>query len=448
MLEKLRQCSNVEEIAKYIKDFYHLYDIDNYIPGIYKEGSFLFTKKEDNNGEFYAKLILRPKDIDINQTWLKGNLQYGFIDGSDDREKNDIGNYIYNVIVQKNFYRNSIYTLNPYLYNDNNSYIYEKVQDTKNVANLVYYNVTFSTNEWPVLVSKGDNEILFLKESISDYVNSEENHYPQYTLSVEFEYRDKINNIKEFDKYVNSGCLITKERIDDFVWLLGTIDIDFVIPKDRKLNIITNQLNGNIRKIDESNWNDDMDAGLIVFNNKCLKYLKERYIFIELSMIDMHTKDSILVDFVGNRVVFWEGEFNKLPYEVKKKLEQYNVRKKCKGIISKAMFEWQLNCNLDYDKYEYPYQKIGKKVFENYFDIAFESGLSLDLPRTSKELKDKIDNLLKIFSVEFNELYKYERGFITLEKIMNNKYKPTVEESKQLFDYFCYNLLGVIDNDK
>lgn len=41
-----------------------------------------------------------------------------------------------------------------------------------------------------------------------------------------------------------------------------------------------------------------------------------------------------------------------------------------------------------------------------------------------------------------------KRGFITLEKIMNNKYKPTVEESKQLFDYFCYNLLGVIDNDK
>lgn len=179
--------------------------------------------------------------------------------------------------------------------------------------------------------------------------------------------------------------------------MLGTIDIDFVIPKDRKLDIITNQLNGNIRKIDESNWNDDMDAGLIVFNNKCLKYLKKRYLFIELSMIDMHTKDSVLVDFVGNRVVFWEGEFNKLPYEVKKELEQYNVRKKCKGIISKAMFEWQLNCNLDYDKYEYSYQKIGKKVFENYFDIAFESGLSLDLPRTSKELKDKIDNLLKIF---------------------------------------------------
>ena len=112
------------------------------------------------------------------------------------------------------------------------------------------------------------------------------------------------------------------------------------------------------------------------------------------------------------------------------------------------MFEWQFNCNLDYDKYEYSHQKIGKKVFENYFDIAFESGLSLDLPSTTKELKNKINNLLNLFSVEFNELYKNEIGFITLKRIMNNKYKTTAEESKQLFDYFCYNLLEIIDNDK
>ena len=448
MLEKLRKCANVEEIVECIKNFYCSYDTDNYIPGIYKEGSFLSIKKEDNNGEFYAKLILRPQEIEINQTWLKGNLQYGFIDGSDEREKNDISNYIYNIVVQKNFYRNSIYTLNPYLYNDNNSYIYEKIQDSKNVSNLVYYNPSFSTNEWPVLISKGEKEILFLKESISDYVKSEKNHYPQYILSVEFEYRDKINNIKDFEKYNKKGCLVTKEGRDDFIWLLGTIDIDFVVPQNKDLDIITNQLNGNIRKINESNWNDDMDAGLIVFNENSLKFLKERYIFIELSMIDMHTKDSILIDFVGNRVVFWEGEFNKLPYEVKKRLEKYNIRKKCKGIISKAMFEWQLNCNLDYDKYEYPYQKIGKKVFENYFDVAFESGLSLELPNTSAELKDKINNLLKLFSIEFNKLYKHERGFIILEKIMDNKYKSTAEESRQLFDYFCHNLLEVIENDK
>lgn len=448
MLEKLRKCQNVIEVIECIKLFYCSYDTSNYIPGIYKEGSFLFSKTQDNSGEFYAKLIIRPKNSKIHQTWLKGNLQYGFIDGSDEREINDNSSYVYNIIVQKNFYRNSIYTLNPYLYNDNNSYIYEKMQNSKNIANLVYYNITFSTNEWPVIISDDDNKILILKEAISDYINSEKNHYPQYVLSVEFEYRDKIYNIEDFDRYQDEGCLVTKEKRDDFIWLLGTIDLNFIIPNNKELNIITNQLNGSIRKINESNWNDDIDAGLIVFSNKCLNYLKKRYIFIELSMIDMHTKDSVLIDFVGDKIVFWEGEFNKLPYEIKKELEKYNIRKKCTGIISAAMFEWQLNCNLNYEKYEYSYQKVGKKIFEKYFDIAFESRLSLELPETVFELKNKINNLLKIYSLNFKQLYKYEKGYVVLEKIMNNEYKPSKEEIKQLFDYFCYILLEVIDNDK
>lgn len=448
MLENLRKCSNVKEIVNCIKSFYHSYDKDNYIPGIYKEGSFLITKKEDNNGEFYAKLIIRPKNMGIKQTWLKSNLEYGFVDGSDYHETIDDSNFIYNLIVQKNFYRNSIYTLNPYLYNDNNSYIYEKIQDTKNVSNLVYYNNTFSTNEWPVLISKDDNEILLLKEAISDYIYSEEHCYPQYKLAVEFEYRDKINIIEDFNEYRENDCLISKEKRDDFIWLLGTIDIEFIVPRDRNLNIITNQLNGNIRKINESNWNDDTDAGLIVFNKKCIKYLRKRYIFIELSMIDMHTKDSTLIDFVGDKIVFWEGEFNKLPFEVKKKLEKYNIRKKCNNIISYAMFEWQLNCNLNYDKYEYPYQKIGKKIFEKYFDIAFESRISLEIPETAEELRMKINNLLKIFDLSFEKLYRYERGYFTLKKLMNNEYKSNVEEIKQLYDYFCFILMEEINDDK
>jgi len=446
MLDKLRKCNNVEEVIKCIREFYHSYDSSNYIPGIYKEGSFLSTK-EDHDGEFYAKLILRPDEKDIKQTWMKMNLSYGFIDGSDEREKNDISNYIYNLIVQKNYFRHTVYTLNPYLYNDNESAIYEKTQDNKNVANLVYYDPTFSTNEWPILISKNDDEILLLKKSISSFINTEKNVFPHYVLSVEFEYRDKKHKIDDFVEYKKDGCLITKERTNDFIWLLGTFDIDYITPKDNDLKIITNQLNGNIRNIDESNWNDDMDAGLIVFDKKCLKYLKERYIFLEFAMIDMYTKDSILVDFVSDKIVFWEGEFNKLPYEMKKELEKYNIKKKMNGIISPAMFEWQLNGNLDYEKYEPYYQKLGKYVLENYFDIAYESRISTELPETYKDLIEKVNELLKLFSLEYKQLYKYEKRFFTLEKVLNNKYKPGSKISAELFDYFCYLLLEVIEHD-
>lgn len=446
MLDKLRKCNNVEEIIKCIREFYHSYDNSNYIPGIFKEGSFL-SAKENYDGEFYAKLILRPDEKDIKQTWMKMNLSYGFIDGSDEKEKNDISNYIYNLIVQKNYYRHTVYTLNPYLYNDNESAIYEKNQDNKNVANLVYYDPTFSTNEWPILISKNDDEILLLKKSISSFINTEKNVFPHYVLSVEFEYRDKKHKIDDFVEYKNDGCLITKERTNDFIWLLGTFDIEYIIPKDNNLRIITNQLNGNIRNIDESNWNDDMDAGLIVVDKKCLKYLKERYIFLEFAMVDMYTKDSILVDFVSDKIVFWEGEFNKLPYEVKKELEKYNIKKKMNGIISPAMFEWQLNGNLDYEKYEPYYQKLGKYILEKYFDIAYESRISTELPETYKDLIEKVNELLKLFSLEYKQLYKYEKGFFTLEKVLNNKYKPGPKISAELFDYFCYLLLEVVDHD-
>lgn len=446
MLDKLRKCNNVEEIIKCIREFYHSYDSNNYIPGIYKEGSFLSTK-EKYDGEFYAKLILRPDEKDIKQTWMKMNLSYGFIDGSDERAKNDISNYIYNLIVQKNYFRHKVYTLNPYLYNVNESAIYEKIQDSKNTSNLVYYNPTFSTNEWPILISKNDDEILLLKKSISSFINTEMNVFPHYVLSVEFEYRDKKHKINDFVEYKNDGCLVTKEKSNDFIWLLGTLDIDYITPNDNDLKIITNQLNGNIRNIDESNWNDDMDAGLIVFDKKCLKKLKERYIFLEFAMIDIHTKDSVLVDFVSDKIVFWEGEFNKLPYEVKKELEKYNIKKKMNGIISHAMFEWQLNCNLEYGKYEPYYQKLGKYVLENYFDIAYESRISTELPETYKDLIKKVNELLKLFSLEYEQLYKYEKGFFTLKEVLNNKNKPGPKISAELFEYFCYLLLEVVDHD-
>lgn len=311
----------------------------------------------------------------------------------------------------------------------------------------MYYDPTFSTNEWPILISKNDDEILLLKKSISSFINTEKNVFPHYVLSVEFEYRDKKYKIDDFVEYKNDGCLITKERTNDFIWLLGTFDIEYIIPKDNNLRIITNQLNGNIRNIDESNWNDDMDAGLIVFDKKSLKYLKERYIFLELAMVDMYTKDSILVDFVSDKIVFWEGEFNKLPYEVKKELEKYNIKKKMNGIISPAMFECQLNGNLDYEKYEPYYQKLGKYILEKYFDIAYESRISTELPETYKDLIEKVNELLKLFSLEYKQLYKYEKGFFTLEKVLNNKYKPGPKISAELFDYFCYLLLEVVDHD-
>lgn len=40
MLEKLRKYSSVEEIKECVRNFYHTFDNDSYIPGIFKKKTF------------------------------------------------------------------------------------------------------------------------------------------------------------------------------------------------------------------------------------------------------------------------------------------------------------------------------------------------------------------------------------------------------------------------
>lgn len=172
-----------------------------------------------------------------------------------------------------------------------------------------------------------------------------------YILSVEFEYRNTNNHIKDVDNYQDDTSFIdniNKEK-KGYLWLIGTIDIPFVIKSEQPLNIVVNDLKGNKRTLNENNYNDDTDAGLIVFSEDCFEYLRQRYIILGLTMIDTYNENqSYIIDNLEDIFVFWEGEFNKLPREVKVGLEKYNNIEKSTGIISPAMFEWQLNANWDW----------------------------------------------------------------------------------------------------
>lgn len=443
MIDSLRQCKTINEMIEVIRSFYKSYDNNNYIPGIYKEGSLLASS--DKFADYYAKLIIRPINHKLTNSWSKTNLEGIFVDGSSEIEESA---FIYNVITYKRFYKNEIYTLNPAL-SDSNIYIYEKIQDNKNVCNLVFFDSNFSTHEWPVLIAENndDNNILLLKKSLSDYIYTNPHSYPQYKLSVEFEYRDKSYIISETQDVISDNYYIYNTTAKDRTNLVGTIDLDFVLPKLNDLDIMVNSIDGSFRKINESNWNDDTDAGLIVFDKKCLTELKKRYIFVEYHMIDLFNQESSLVDILRNKVVFWEGEFNHLPYDTKKSLEKYNVRKPSVDIISKPMFEWQLKANINYDKYEYPYQKMSKYLYENYFDILPELKCNLDLPNNKDEFLERISNVLKILNMNLDDIKKDELGYTTIQKIINTKYLSTKKELMELYDYFSNSIMEVVSND-
>ena len=448
MIDKLRKCQNIDEIIKEIKKFYESYDDNYYLPAIYQEGSYISNEfnsnsKENNNAEFYAKLIIRPNSKRITHSWIKNNLEGNFINPVDTIEDSD---YIYNLVVQRKYYSNDLYVFNPSLVGDN-PYIYEKNQDSKIIVNQIYFDSSFSTDEWPVLISDSDGEIKIFKKSFEDYVCSAYNSHSDFNLSVEFEYRDGTHAIIDTDNKSFEDYFIQNYSGNGVTDILGTVDISYVLPEIKKLDIITNQLNGSIRPINEHNWNDDMDAGLIAFDKKCLKYLKKRYLFIEYHMVDLFNQKSVLVDILDDKVVFWEGEFNQLPFEVKKDLEKYNIKTPSEKLMTPAMFDWQLNAMWDYDKKETQSMQLAKYIYENYLTVAYELGYSFDYPDSVKDFKIKINNILKIFDLNIEKISSKETGYIELIKLMNSKDNYSLEKLEDLYDYFCYKVLLEVKHD-
>ena len=124
MIKELEKADSIIGIIDTIKKYFSGYDQDIYLPAIIKEVNFMydrFGKKEKKpSSDFYAKLIIRPISSKITHSWLIQNLAYNFYNGNEYSENKIVNplDFVYNIIVHKNVYGNSIYTLNPLLYND------------------------------------------------------------------------------------------------------------------------------------------------------------------------------------------------------------------------------------------------------------------------------------------------------------------------------------------
>lgn len=296
--------------------------------------------------------------------------------------------------------------------------------------------------------------IYILKEVLENYVfaqNPSRYGNGDYILSVEFEYRNTNNHIKDVDNYQDDTSFIdniNKEK-KDYLWLIGTIDIPFVIKSEQPLNIVVNDLKGNKRILNENNYNDDTDAGLIVFSEDCFEYLRQRYIILGLTMIDTYNENqSYIIDNLEDIFVFWEGEFNKLPREVKVGLEKYNNIEKSTGIVSPAMFEWQLNANWEWKNKAYPSQYLGEYLIENYIELVKEYKCNIVLPKNEEIFKEQIKNILEILNIKIEDVYKNENGYRTVLEIMNQEKKEKNKEIlKSLFEYFCSIVLEKVDKN-
>ncbi|PGM84731.1 hypothetical protein CN957_06735 [Bacillus cereus] len=441
-LDKLQKLTSTEDIISFIRGIYENTE-GLYIPALVSEGNFIGELKAD----FYVKLVLKHTELTINKTWLIGNLSFCLPTFFNIKELNEENShmFIHNLIVYKNYRNASIYQVNPLL-TAMESYQENGVKNLKYVE--AYFDKEYQSNKGNLILdynNKENNEYLnVLKSFLAEHVVHEEQKWKHpYELVAEFEYRN-INHSPLKENYTNtsSGFIDYFHSNEHGVNLRGSIKIPLKYSQSNTRSVKVIDLGTNEeRKHNPNHYNGDIEEGFVVFSKEAMEILQQEYFFYDIQMIEKnYLENAVLVDYLGDRVVFWEAEYNKLPSQLKDKIDKYNIVPADTKIISKAMYSMQLAASWNWDKDLEPDKKLAYIIKNKMFERAIDMNLNFIYPQNVKDLQNfiyKIENLTQINLEKFNTNATDVKKLIT---IRDGKYKDNITEEyiEELYLKYCF----------
>lgn len=425
-----------------ILEYYYSKIEGNYIPGILSEGNLF-----NDGNELYIKIIAKQKNVEINKTWIKDNLD------------KDYSDEIFNIISSYKYNYNDIYGINPILLNDDVTFV---EQDDIDVFSMEYVYNNNKVKRDKILYKRNDNIMVYFP-LIKDYSDLSYD----YELYAEIEYRvyfdglapDRIGAYADEQGnfidliYTKKDNFHSGKYEDKFLyWLRATMKLKISEKMDDQketFNIKVVELGKNeIRDLNLRNYNDDIETGFIVFSGEAVTEIRKYYYFYDLRLVPKlnHVKSS-LVDYFDNIIVFWEGEFNsKLPLELKKALQKFNLDNRKEKIISNAMFNWQLQGNWNVFNDLYPNQQLARIVSDKYESIAIDYQLDFYPPLDITEYSSFIKKILSIFDLNKDQLNLPSEKEQMLEKIINKEYIfNNNDEMINNYYGFCNLLVKVVE---
>ena len=385
---------------------------------------------------FYLKLVLKHLDLEIDKTWMKGNMEFGLYDPSNEEDSP----LVQNVIVRRKYKSRNLYEVNPLIVNDGmHEYQYENFEYVNS-----YYNKEYGDFKGiPVLTSDKEVKLLILKDIFEYYINDPEDcHYPKYELVAEFEFRTHKADFSNIEDgiYKDDDYYIKIDKNNQSTYVLGSIKIPFIRIENeiREIKVI-DLLSGRVRKHNPNNYTGDTNEGLIYFKKDIIKKLREKYYFYGLEIIDKSNIDnSYIIDVLEDKIMFFEGEYNKLPSEVKDVIDRYNcIPDKNEENISEAMNEWQLQANWNWEDKLMPNAKLARLIQEKHFSKAMELGMSFEEPENKIEFGKFIGNIEIITGVKLENFNTKSNEVKEIIKIRDNK-DIEVKDLKLYFQKYCY----------
>lgn len=439
-LDQLKKVNTLPNLVKAIKSIFENFEDNNYIPAIIEEGNFTLEQGED----LYLKLVLKHQSIKLEKTWLKDNMAFGLEEPTDYKDNLNNSAFAHNVITQRKYKSRNLYQLNPLLISDEiNEYEYSNSNYVNAYLNDEYSNL----KGLPVLKSTNDLKLMVLKKVFNNFIHDpESNIYPKFELVAEFEYRTHNNSIKHIkpNDYQSPDSLLRVDINKSAVLILGSIILPPFESKkqETKRNIQVLDLNDlKPRSHNSSHYNGDTIEGFVCFKPEVINILKGYYYFYDLQMVDKNNiENTYLVDVLGDKVVFWEAEYNKLPDFIKDQIDTYNfVPIDKKGVISQAMSAMQLEVDWNWDKKLTPEYILANLIRERSFKRAIDMGLTFIEPKTEAELRDFI---LKVESLTSVRLERFNPNSVDVKQLIiirdGDNFEESTNDLKILYQKYCY----------
>lgn len=442
-LDKLQKLNSTNDIINFIKSIYESTE-GLYIPALVSEGDFI----DELEADFYMKLVLKHTELTINKTWLMDNFSFNlpiFSNIKEPSEENIRKMFIHNLIVYKNYRNASIYQVNPLL-TATELYQENGIKNLKYVE--AYFDEEYQSNKGNLILNynkKENNEYLnILKGFLAEHVVHEEQKWEHpYELVAEFEYRNKNHSpLKENYTNTNSGFIDYFHNDKHGVFFRGSIKIPLKYSQSnvRPVKVIDLHTK-HVRKHNPNHFNGDIEEGFVVFSKEVMEILQKDYFFYDIQMIEKaYLQNSVLVDYLGDKVVFWEAEYNKLPTQLKDKIDHFNITPTDERIISEAMYSMQLEVSWNWDKALEPDKKLAYIIRNKIFERAIDMNLNFIYPHNVKDLQsfiNKIENLTQINLENFNTNATDVKTLIT---IRDGKYKDNISEKdiEILYLKYCF----------
>jgi hypothetical protein len=438
-LEQVRQTKTIPALIKKLISIFKEFNDDDYIPAIIEEGNFTSVHGDD----FYLKLVLKHQSIDLGTTWLKDNMAFHLEEPTEVRNEVNNGAFIHNVVVHRRYKSRSIYQLNPLLVSES----IDEYEVTNSIHINAFFNDEYSNIQgFPVLKSTNEVKLLVLKKVFNDFINDPNNNiFPKFELIAEFEYRTHENHFGKIERiYKKEDSYVKADKGDKSIVILGSVKIP--LPKNEKIRKSRNVQVVDLgefkpRKHNFNHFNGDTIEGFVCFRPDVINVLKEYYFFYDLQIVEKkNINNTYLIDVLGDKIVFWEAEYNKLPKEIKNKIDFYNyVPKDINGIISEAMSAMQLEVDWDWDKKLSPSLTLANLIREKVFNRALDIGLSFIEPQNMSDLKKfilKIESLTNVRLERFNQNSEEVKQLISIRE--GSEIKEALSDLNLLYQKYCY----------